>query len=285
METTKGECLYCTVAVVDVMLADFQGYESYRCLTDESQEGDGESEMSYRLNLPSYFISANKGLLDTGLSTICIKGGSAVRTEFGSPDYVIIPPGANIRVVQSRARQRRLLTTGSRSVLLVRVSTPNETYVDSTAVLANVTFGIGGQQTHLASQFSACSAGKLTITAAAGFPNTIVDGVMELKLSSTVKGANVRNLENSLVTMVKDALGVSDLKTTFDNVLFCMPPGTLDQKGGNWLAYTYQLGSFSYYNNGQSASSCVCTAITTALDFSQFCSRVTFKRVVHKSQC
>jgi hypothetical protein len=271
------------------MLADFQGYESYRCLTDEKQEGDNESEMSYSLNLPSSFISQNKDLLDTGLSSICIQGGSAVRTDFGSPDYVIIPPGAIIRVVPTRARhQRRLVdTTGAirRSVLLVRVSTPNETYVDSATVLANVTFGVGGQQTHLASQFRACSAEKFTIAAADGFPNSIVDGVMELKLSSTVSGLNVRNLENTMVTMVKDVLGVSDLKTTFDNVLFCMPPGTRDQKGQNWLAYTYQFGAFSFYNNGQFTILCCHCHHLSAGFLTILFAFLTFKRVVLKSKC
>ena len=66
------------------MMADRVPTSTYRCITDETQEGDGESEMAYSINLPTAFVVANKEKLNTGVSSICIIGGSAIRTPVGS---------------------------------------------------------------------------------------------------------------------------------------------------------------------------------------------------------
>jgi hypothetical protein len=239
------------VAVIDVQLENGQSFESYRCLTYESQESDQKSEMSYDLNLPSDFVRINKDQLSSGVSTLCIRGGSAVRTEFGSPDYVVIPNGAELSFVGRRVRhQRRLEQTGTRSMLVVRVSTPYETLTDSAVTLANGTFGIGGQPFSLASQYSSCSFGKLKFVAASGY-SAIKNGVIDIKLDGSVAGLNSRNLENDMVDKVKILLGLDELKPVFDHLLFCLPPGTLQNGAATWLAYAYTLGQFTYFNDGQ----------------------------------
>ena len=247
-----GECLYCQVGVVSVMLADGVSFASYRCLTDEAQEGDGESEMSYSINLPTAFINAHKITLDSGVSTICIVGGSAIRTEFGKPDYVVIPQNTNIHFVARRAnRQRHLAQTGNRTVLIVRVTAPNSNQSNSAASLANGTFGTGGQQYSMASQYSSCSAGKLSFIAASGFIGQITNGVTELQLNATVNGMTMSSsFENSMMTFVKGALGIADLGITFNHIMFCMPTGTIASNSTGWLAYAYISGYFSFYNNG-----------------------------------
>jgi hypothetical protein len=210
--------------------------------------------MSYRLDLPSSFIKANIETLSTGVSTICIIGGSAVRTEFASPDFVIIPQGADIHFVENFGdrNRRRLQRLGTKKVLVVRVSTPSESYSSSSAVLANTTFGIGGATTSFTSQFSACSIGKLTFAPGSGYPG-ITNGVLELVLSQSVAGLVIGNLENSMTIAVQNLLGVSSLRAVFDHVLFCMPTGTYNSNGGSlsWLAYAYVPGWASYYNNGK----------------------------------
>ena len=82
------------------MMANRVPTSTYRCITDETQEGDGESEMAYSINLPTAFVVAYKEKLDTGVSSICIIGGSAIRTAFGKPDYVIIPPKLEFTLLQ-----------------------------------------------------------------------------------------------------------------------------------------------------------------------------------------
>ena len=235
------------------MMADQVAKQTYRCRTDEAQEGDGESEMTYSINLPSSFVNAHKVQLDTGVSSICIISGSAIRTEFGKPDYIVIPPNTDIHFVASiTGRQRHLAQTGSRLVLVVRVTAPFSSQSDSAASIASATFGIGGQQYSMAAQYSSCSAGKLTFSPANGFPATVVDGVIELQLNASVNNTNIFDLENTMKTAVKALLSVTDLGSTFSNIMFCMPYGTTFNANGskNWLAYAYVPGQYSYYNNG-----------------------------------
>ena len=227
---------------------------TYRCITDATQEGDGESEMAYTINLPTAFVVAHKEKLDTGVSSICIIGGSAIRTAFGKPDYIIIPLNAGIHFVASLSnRDRHLAQTGSRSVLVVRVTAPSSTQSASSTILADATFGTGGQQNSMASQYSSCSAGKLKYVAASGYPGKVTNGVIDILLPATVNNINIFDLEDSMKNAVKPSLGVADLGNTFSYIMFCMPYGTTFLAGGSkdWIGYAYTPGQYSYQNNGE----------------------------------
>ena len=235
------------------MVDDDVAISSYRCITDEIQEGDGESEMAYLINLPTAFANAHKVALDSGVSSICIIGGSAIRTEFGKLDFVVIPLNTDIYFVASRSnRERQLVQTGNRTMLIVRVTAPNSTQSNSPERLANATFGIGGQRNSMAAQYSSCSAGQLSFVAATGFPNKITNGVIELPIQSTINNLSIFSLENSMKVGVRISLGVTDLGSAFSHIVFCLPFGTTF-KGGNWIAYSYGSGSYSYFNNGESS--------------------------------
>ena len=236
------------------MIADTVPTSTYRCITDETQEGDGDSEEAYSINFPTAFFIAHKERLDSNISRICIIGGSAIRTEFGKPDYIVIPPNAGIHFVASLSNRDRLLAqTGSRSVLLVRVTAPSSTQSASSTSLADATFGTGGQQYSMASQYSSCSAGKLTFVAASGYPGKVLNGVLDIYFYESINYFDIFDLENSMITAVKASLGVADLGSTFSNIMFCMPYGTTFYSGGSkdWLAYAYVPGQYSYYNNGE----------------------------------
>jgi len=254
VQVASRECLICQVAVVHIMMADDTGVSNYRCFTDETQESDGKSEMSYSINLPMHFVNRNKVMLDSGVSTICIVGGSAIRTEFGKPDYVVIPPNADIHFVASRNinRQRRLTQTfGSRTVLVVLVKAPDSLQSNSVRSLANGTFGIGGQQYSVASQYSSCSAGKLNFIPASGYPTRITNGVINIALPSSINDIYISDLENSMKIAAKVLLGINDLNNHFSHIMFCMPRGT-KIKGNDaktWSAYGITPGQYSYYNN------------------------------------
>jgi len=256
VDTQVAECLYCHVAVVDVQLPGGRGAKSYSCVTESTQEGDGESEMSYTLTFPQEFIHkrSNKAKIDTGASTICIAGGSAVRTDFGTPDYVVIPSGAAIFFVHGKnIFQRRLAEVGIRSVLVVRVSTKVEEPTQSAVVFANETFGIGGQHVSLASQYKSCSFGKLMFVPAAT-TKLIKNGVMELKLHQSIKGLDARNLENLMNLRTKGLLGVNSLGSAYSHILFCLPYGTRMNNMTGWIAYGVTGGKYSYYNDGWCSS-------------------------------
>jgi len=247
-----GECLYCQVAVFRVMSTDGISSSGYRCLTDKMQEGRQESEMSYSINFPSTFVSDYKFLLDSGVSTICIISGSAIRTEFGKTDYILIPPNADIHFVASRENRRRQLvqTTGNRTVLIVRVTAPGSAQSNTRASLANAAFGSGGQQNSFAAQYSACSARKLQFVAASGFESMITNGVIDLALPAPVNGIYTSSLANDMISSIKNTLGVTNLGTTFSNIMFCMPIGTISRANNstNWVSSTTILGQYSYYN-------------------------------------
>ena len=239
------------------MMADRVPTSTYRCITDETQEGDGESEMAYSINLPTAFVVANKEKLDTGVSSICIIGGSAIRTAFGKPDYIVIPQNTGIHFVANLSyRERHLAQTGSRSVLVVRVTAPSSTQSNSAASLANGTFGIGGQQNSMASQYSSCSSGKLSFVPASGYPDKVTNGVIDIILPTTVNNTSCFDLVDSMKSLVKASLGFDE--RIFSHVMFCMPYGTTWNAGGskNWLVFAGRpsvtgLGYSSYYNNGE----------------------------------
>ena len=237
------------------MMADDTGVSNYRCFTDETQESDGKSEMSYSINLPMHFVNRNKVMLDSGVSTICIVGGSAIRTEFGKPDYILIPSNADIHFVASRENRRRQLvqTTGNRTVLIVRVTAPGSAQSNTRASLADAAFGSGGQQNSFAAQYSSCSAGKLTFATASGFPSLITNGVIDLALPSSVNGMYTSSLSNDMISSIKKILGVTNLGTTFSNIMFCMPIGTISRANNstNWVSSTTILGQYSYYNQSE----------------------------------
>ena len=218
-----------------------------------AQEADGTSEMSYELSLPSYFIYANKAELDSGTSTICIVGGSAVRTGFGQPDTVFIPPRANIHFVNRPVEpNRRLLVNGTQAVLVVVVTAPSSLQSVTPARAADVNFGTGGQQYNMMKQFNSCSFGKLNFVAATGFPSVLTNGVIEISLPQSVYNTTSTGLENTMIDATKAKLGVDDLKTHFSKVMFCMPYGSLSSsRNMNWVAYSYRPGSYSFFNNGK----------------------------------
>lgn len=210
------------------------------------------SEMSYELSLPTYFTYANKAVLDSGTSTICIVGGSAMRTGFGQPDTVVIPPRANIHFVHRPVRpNRRLLINGTKAVLVVVVTAPSSLQSVSPTRAADVNFGTGGQHFNMMKQFNSCSFGKLNYIAATGFPSSLTNGVMEISLSQSVFNTSANGLENTMINATKAKLGVDDLKAHFDQVMFCMPYGSLSAlKKMDWVAYSYRPGSYSFFNNG-----------------------------------
>ncbi len=242
--------------MVAVNFGGSEGSNRYRCLTDQSQEGDGRADMSYSLELPDTFVNANKAKLNTGLSTICIVGGGAIRTKFGAPDYVYIPLDASIRFVErvAQPQERQLLqtkATGTKSVLVVRVSAPGSAQSSSVVDLANSIFGIGGKTVNMASQYSACSFGKLTFVPASGYSN-VTNGVLDITLSASVDGLRTPDLENTMNIEVQKALGVSSLNNNFDNILFCMPSGTTNVFNQSYASYAYLNGPFSYFSDGKS---------------------------------
>ena len=65
------------------------------------------------------------------------------------------------------------------------------------------------------------------------FGYVIDNGVVEVSINKPVTGQSFTNVKNTATAALSNLLGISDLSTTFDHVMLCLPPGTT----GGWTAY------------------------------------------------
>jgi hypothetical protein len=103
-------------------------------------------------------------------------------------------------------------------------------------------FGIGRDSTavNLKERFNSCSYGQTLMNPFIGQTNSgyVVDnGVVEVQISTLVTGQSDSIVKNAATAALSTLLGISDLSTTFDHVMLCLPPGTT----GGWIAYGRSL--------------------------------------------
>uniref|UniRef100_A0A7S4AK27 Peptidase M11 gametolysin domain-containing protein n=1 Tax=Pseudo-nitzschia australis TaxID=44445 RepID=A0A7S4AK27_9STRA len=148
----------------------------------------------------------------------------------------------------SNNNQRRTSTTsavtGNLKTLVVRV-----TAIDSevTAKPNQLFDNIFTDDSCLATQYKACSYGKLTMQPYKGttVDNQPINGIVDVKVGvKLAKNDDVKNLQYHAVTETYKAMGGAMPHSEIDLVLFCFPPGS-----GGWAAYAMVNERFSYYNN------------------------------------
>jgi hypothetical protein len=112
-----------------------------------------------------------------------------------STDAITVTAGAAVTITpggsEERRRRRLAAKTGTLSVLVVRVSTPNSTEnPERTGVqLASDCFGIGEPDTvQMVSRFDACSGGKLKLIPATNSSDTIINGVVDVTIPFNATG-------------------------------------------------------------------------------------------------
>ena len=145
-------------------------------------------------------------------------------------------------------RSRNLMATkGAFKTLVIRV-------IDSRGVspdadhdqLINDVFK---DRASLKTQFGACSYGKLRIRPFSGETETkleIRDGIVDLHIDYDASGGGQGGDRKALhhATLLSASEKIGDLRSQFDLILICMPPGT-----GGWLAYALVNDKLSFYNN------------------------------------
>lgn len=124
---------------------------------------------------------------------------------------------------------RKLSTTGTKSVLAVRVVAPDASTTSTIAELSDEIFGTSGDPINLQTQFEACSGGKLKMRPATDNSGIIQNGVVEVTISRNVGNTDNSIIRNAALEAVKNRLG-QNLADKFDHVMLCLPPGT----NGNW---------------------------------------------------
>jgi len=129
--------------------------------------------------------------------------------------------------------RRRLSTTGTRSVLVVRVNANDVTTSAPEEDLAREVFGIidpnGVPATfNLVSAVAECSYNKLKLEPASDRGN---DGVYTVSINDNVVGQRNVDVRNVVLDKLRLDFGTSDLNSLYDHVMVCMPPGTLSKSG------------------------------------------------------
>lgn len=209
-----------------------------------------------------------KGIVEqfeSARSLLIIPGGTV------GAKNVQIPVGADIRVEQlPNADDSRRLATGNvnKKVLVVRVNAgpADATTTASAAGLSDSVFGTSGDPVNLASQYEACSYGKLTFSPLTslneGDPALDAVGVYEVNVTtSTMDHAQLReaitdklNIDWPNTTLPERSW--DDLSNTapFDHVMYCMPPGT-----SMGIAYAFVNSWLSVYKDSW------CTFLSTQM--------------------
>jgi hypothetical protein len=219
---------------------------------DPSEEDGAVSDMAYEIDLDEASVGGYEDELAAGTLYASIPHGTLSRKQKGSADRVIAPEGAKVELSRGKpekkqsVRRRRhsnnaaaprnsrhlMATSGTVSVLVIRISGNDVAPTLSAAELSNKIFGTGEDKVNLKSVYDSCSAGKLDFVPAIG--EDIINGVVEMQLGRDIVDTTSISVDNDVVEMATAKYGV--LSTTFDHVMLCLPPGTT---GGGWIAYAY----------------------------------------------
>ena len=154
--------------------------------------------------------------------------------SFLSPESKAIIRGAPKLAEKTVEHNRRLSTTGHRSVLVVRVDANDASTSATEADLAREVFGLFGSSGetdvfNLSSGFSQCSYDKLTFGPAND--NVETNGVYSACIGSAVVGQTFGNVRNVVLDKLGTDFENNDLNALYDHVMICMPPGTVTNQG------------------------------------------------------
>mmetsp|Transcript_49050 Transcript_49050/g.118816 ORF Transcript_49050/g.118816 Transcript_49050/m.118816 type:complete len:961 (-) Transcript_49050:91-2973(-) len=197
-----------------------------------------------------------------------LQGGLIVDDKYVvSAEAVEVSYGAGFSDPETRRHERRLArTTGTKSVLVVRVIGGQSQTSASEGDLREETFG--ENDVNLRTQYDGCSGGKLQMVPYNGLVNGgsgsstrpfINNGVVTLNVPGITSGQNMFNAENLVRNEIVDKLGSLD---QFDHIMMCLPPGT---KGPIGYAYLNdRVSVFNEYtrgNNGKTIPWCSSVSI------------------------
>lgn len=255
---TDGDEVICQIKVLDIQYEDRDGEQEYRCII-QSDETSVNSDMTYAVDLDKDSVAAFKTDLDAGKVYATIPRGKVSRKK-GTRDQVVAPPGTKIKLSKgspknqnipirrrrkpsdtSNSRRLTVRKIGTRTVLVLRVSSADRNLTLTAKELSNRIFGTDGDKVNLLSVYGDCSAGKLKFIPATG-PN-ILNGVGEIVLPQKIGGMNSVDVDNLVVAVGNTMFG--ELSRLYDHVMLCLPPGT----AGTWLAYGYLNWYRSSYND------------------------------------
>ena len=114
------------------------------------------------------------------------------------------------------------------------------------ATLSNSILGTSGDTTNLASQYSACSHGKLNFVGVdnrSGTSTSISNGVVTVTLNTSVSDGDTV-MRNAITSELNAQFGVSSPTQLANHVMYCLPPGTM-----TGIAYAFVNSWMSVYSD------------------------------------
>jgi hypothetical protein len=239
---TKNEvlCVYLRGELVSMSGTDEHEYErvDYRCEALPESDPLGLGGMAY--DLPANLLATlDVDILQSGISRLKLKGATIYWDQATQRRTLDFELGATVEVVvdeDTDARRRLMIRTqGTSNMLMVLVRSADSVNSLQAKTVAERMFSLTGVS--VASQYDACSAGKLNFEPAT-YVNpttgqTVNTGVGELYIEANVLGSVMTSeFEQQLQVAFPSAFGDFN---SFDHVLYCMPAGM----NSEWIGYTY----------------------------------------------
>ena len=140
--------------------------------------------------------------------------------------------------------RRQLISTGKRTVMVIRIQAKDAATTASEAQLADDIFGASGDVFNLKTGYDRCSYGQLQFEPLTN--NSVVQsgGVHTVNLPATTVKNNAREVVfDAAIAQATINLG-KEPRLLANHVMVCIPPGT-----GDWLAYSAVNHWMSVYND------------------------------------
>ena len=140
---------------------------------------------------------------------------------------------------------RKLLTTGKRTVIVIRIKAKDAATTATEAQLADDIFGASGDRWNLKTGYAQCSYGQLQFEPLTTNAHIGRDGVYTVNLPNTI----VRGKSREVICNAALAKATADLGKAphllANHVMVCIPPGT----NGTWIGYSVCKHWMSVFND------------------------------------
>ena len=131
----------------------------------------------------------------------------------------------------SSSDEHRQLQQDIRTVLVVRVKSLTDGS-ETTPTVSQLQDDVFEDNVCLASQYAACSYGKLQFVPAT-YGNLVSNGVITIAINSDVDGVSTSTVQSNVVDEL-DALFGDNVSNLFHHVMLCLPPGTVSGTSTSW---------------------------------------------------
>uniref|UniRef100_A0A7S3VCI6 Peptidase M11 gametolysin domain-containing protein n=1 Tax=Chaetoceros debilis TaxID=122233 RepID=A0A7S3VCI6_9STRA len=179
------------------------------------------------------------GLYESGKTELILGPGAMI--DPSTNELVVSSAGAEFRPKESSGRRK--LTSGTKTILVVRVVASNAQTTASQAELSDSVFGTSGDTITLSERYKSCSHGKLTFNAATG--SNISAGTTQVTVSSSTTDGD-DTMGNDITLALNALFGVSSPDQIADHVMYCFPKNTIADGG---IAYASFGGWISVYDD------------------------------------